>query len=130
MAIKRDKNGRFQKGSTANPAGRPPQDRAFTEILKAKGEHLSMYPPHSNRYRLESREVMAMQLWEAVTTGEVTLADGTKLKVKGVDDWFNIAKWIYQQVDGPPRFQADVTAETTGDLTVTFVNPYMDANDK
>jgi hypothetical protein len=124
--VKRDKNGRFVKGETGNPAGRPVGGRAFTEILRARGEHKSKYPPHSKRYRLESREVLAAQLWEAVTTGKITLSDGKELEVKGMDEWFAVAKWIYQQVDGPPKLQADINAQQDGEVRVTFVNPYLD----
>jgi len=130
MVVKRDKNGRFQKGSVANPAGRPPEGRAFTEILRARGDHPSLYPPHSKRYRLESREVLAAQLWEAVMLGKVTLADGAELQVKNADDWFNIAKWLYQQIDGPPKLQADITAQQDGEVKVTFINPYLDRGEE
>lgn len=124
--VKRDNKGRFQKGSTGNPTGRPPEGRAFTEILRARGDHPSLYPPHSQRYRLESREVLAAQLWEAVMTGKVTLSDGTELQVKNAEDWFNIAKWLYQQIDGPPKLQADISSQQGGEVQVTFVNPYLD----
>jgi hypothetical protein len=51
-------------------------------------------------------------LWEASITGTATLPTGAKLALSPAD-WFGVVKFIYAQVDGPPRAEVDVTSGGT-----------------
>jgi len=51
--------------------------------------------------RISGKRFMAQALFEIVTTGRTRLADGREL-VAGPNAWFDIVKFIYAQIDGPP----------------------------
>ena len=108
---------KFQKGQSGNPNGRPPKSRALTEILEAAGNKTIDY----DGKRTARKRVLASLLWEASTTGEATLPNGTVLEL-GASDWFAVVKMLYSQIDGPPVKQLDVTSageKITGFATVT-----------
>lgn len=56
-------------------------------------------------------------VWEAATTGRVTFPTGEALKV-AADDWFDVVKWIYTHVDGPPKQGVEVTGAGGGGIAV------------
>lgn len=86
------------KGVSGNPNGRPPKNRALTEILeKAGAVGLDV-----NGQRVSGKRLLASLLWEGATTRRVTFPGG-EVCTLGIDDWLGLAKFIYQQVDGPPK---------------------------
>jgi hypothetical protein len=87
--------GRWQKGRSGNPRGRPPNSRALAAILRDIGD------AKANPEAAESitfREYMAVMLWGAVRDGVVRLGDGRRIQLNG-KDWFEIVKWVQQQVE-------------------------------
>ena len=95
----------FQKGQSGNPSGRPPKSRALTAILdKAGGTTLEV-----DGKRVAGRRLVARYLWEAATVGTVTMVDGKVLKLSP-RDWLELVKWLYAQIDGPPKHEVDVTS--------------------
>lgn len=93
----------YQKGQSGNPNGRPPKSRALTEILKRAGGRMV----EVNGEKVSGRRLMARLLWQAAESGEVTLPSGEKL-VFGPRDWFEVVKFLYQHIDGPPPQTLDL----------------------
>ncbi len=58
-------------------------------------------------------------VWEAATTGSVRFPDGKSLKVDA-GDWFDVVKWIYSHIDGPPKQQIGLTGVEDGP-PITFI---------
>ncbi len=112
--------GRWQKGQSGNPNGRPPRGRALTELLQLAGEELVVYEGE----RLPGKQVMASLLWQLATTGSAKLASGRKLTV-GSATWLEVIKFIYGQVDGPPPKDVNVSSEGT---PITLVVGGLDPN--
>lgn len=52
--------------------------------------------------RIAGRRFVALAMWELATTGKVTMPDGAEWRVTPAE-WFDAVKWIYAQVDGPPK---------------------------
>jgi hypothetical protein len=48
-------------------------------------------------------------LWSLATTGEAVFPDG-KILTFSPDDWLQVVKFIYAQIDGPPKQSVDVTS--------------------
>ena len=98
-------NPNWQPGKSGNPSGRPPKSRALTEILRRAGGRMV----EVNGEKISGRRLMARLLWQAAESGEVTLPSGEKL-VFGPRDWFEVVKFLYQHIDGPPPQALDVTS--------------------
>lgn len=101
------------KGVTNNPKGRPPKNRALTEILERAGAASLDIKGE----RVSGKRLLARMLWEAATTGKVTLPDENTIALDA-DQWLGVAKFIYTQVDGPPK----QTFEQSGDVTIRVVH--------
>jgi hypothetical protein len=56
---------------------------------------------------------MANLMWDLATTGKAVFPDGRELEVSP-QDWFGIAKFLYGQIDGPPK---PVSKDDFSDLT-------------
>ena len=97
---------RFQKGQSGNPNGRPPKNRALTDLLEAAGN--ATIDDKDGKRRAKKR-VVASLAWELLTEGQVELPTGKILKVSP-QDWIGLYKWIYQHIDGPPKSELDVTS--------------------
>ena len=68
-------------GVSNNPKGRPPKNRALTEILeKAGATSLDI-----NGNKVSRKRLLASLLWEAATTGRVTFDD--RVEMCNVDQW-------------------------------------------
>jgi len=94
------------KGVSGNPKGRPPKNRALTEILERAG---AVQVDISGK-KVSGKKLLASMLWEAATTGKVTLPDETTLACD-FDQWLGVAKFIYMQTDGPPKQAVDLGGE-------------------
>jgi hypothetical protein len=53
--------------------------------------------------------LIANMLWSLAVTGEATFPDGKKLTF-APEDWLGVVKFIYAQIDGPPKQDIDVTS--------------------
>jgi hypothetical protein len=108
----------FQKGQRANPHGRPPKARALTAVLAKQGEQTV----EVNGRRVKAHDWLAAQVWTLVTHGAIRLGKRT-LCVHDGKEWFEIAKWLYTHIDGPPRAVAGSEAAGLQD----YVKVLMDA---
>ena len=98
-------------GVSNNPKGRPPKNRALTEILeKAGATSLDI-----NGNKVSRKRLLASLLWEAATTGKITF-EPERVEVCNVDQWLGIAKFIYTQVDGAPRQNVELTGAVGGPI--------------
>lgn len=87
----------FKPGQSGNPKGRPKKDRALTAILERAGSRTVEIDGKA----VSGRQLMARQVWEGITTGEVTFPGGKKLQLSP-QDWKDFVKWAYSHIDGPP----------------------------
>ncbi len=57
---------------------------------------------------------MARLLWDAALTGKARLPEDAEGQVKTLSlapkDWVDLVKWLYTQIDGPPKAEVDVTS--------------------
>ena len=97
--------GTWKPGQSGNPKGRPPKNRALTEIRAKQGcRTLEDF----DGKRRSGKRVVARIMWELATTGKARLPDGRSLDV-APKDYLTIVKFVYSQVDGPPKAELDVT---------------------
>jgi hypothetical protein len=102
----------WKKGQSGNPKGRPPKNRALTQLLKdCAQDKVVIDDEHLTYQKLLSRRV-----WEFVSTGQVSLSDGT-LQASNIADWIAMVKWLYTHVDGQTRPVSDEDDE----LIVTVI---------
>jgi hypothetical protein len=95
----------FQKGQSGNPAGRKPKGRTLTDILEKAGSRTV----EVDGVKISGRRLVARQVWEGITTGEVSFSDGKKI-VLAPQDWKDLVKWAYGHIDGPPKAELDITS--------------------
>lgn len=88
----------FVKGQSGNSKGRPPKARALTATLEAAGSATV----DVDGQRFSGKRLVAQLIWQLVTTGKVILPGGAELTAD-TDEWLQAVKWIYAQVDGPPK---------------------------
>lgn len=101
----------FQPGQVANPYGRPPKNRALTEILERAGNRtleIKGADGEDNK-KVARKRLVADLAWQIITTGEATFPDGSVLHLEA-KDWFDTVKWIYSHIDGPPKANLDITS--------------------
>jgi len=51
--------------------------------------------------KMPYQNYLAIQLWDAITTGEFLFADGTHMKIEAFKDWLDLVKFVAQHLDGP-----------------------------
>jgi hypothetical protein len=103
----------WKPGQSGNPNGRPKKQRAWTALLDRAGSH-TILPPDGTP--ISAKRFIARALVELATHGKTKMADGTEIEVRG-DGWFDVVKFIYAQVDGPPKAEVDLTSNGE---TLTF----------
>ncbi|HEY65560.1 MAG TPA: hypothetical protein G4O02_13420 [Caldilineae bacterium] len=109
------------KGQSGNPRGRPPKGRALTEILrKAGSKTLEVHGRRISRKRL-----VADLLWQAAAIGKVIFPDGRALEVSFAD-WFDVVKFIYSHIDGPPKVSMELTGEDGKPISVSVIEIVKD----
>lgn len=89
----------FKKGESGNPKGRPPKHRTLTNILERTG---SAKIDHAGQ-EVSGKHLMAELLWQAATTGCVTFPGQDETVELDSQDWIAVVKFIYSQIDGPPK---------------------------
>jgi hypothetical protein len=90
----------FRKGDRGNPYGRPPKERALTTILEKLGQQPVLADAHGQV--VDAKTFVAARVWDLLTTGQVILGERV-LQLDGGKEWFEVARWLYAHVDGPPR---------------------------
>jgi hypothetical protein len=123
MANQTGKGG-FQKGKSGNQAGRPPKNRALTQILENAGN----VKVKVEDKQVTRKELLAQMIWEVSTTGKATLPDGKTLDV-APQDWFGIVKFLYTHIDGAPKTELDVTTAGQPITWESIVKPDDDNED-
>ncbi len=96
----------WKKGHSGNPAGISritTTSRYLSRLLQEVGAQPC---PDGER---TNAELLADLVWQGVTTGEVRFPiQGDNLMVLGVQRWLEMVKFIYGQVDGPPKAEMDL----------------------
>ncbi len=100
-------NPNWTKGKSGNPAGRKPKTRALTDILEKAGK-IKVIQDGVEKSR---SEILADLVWQGLMSGEVSLPVGSKQLILTPTDWKDFVKWLYNQVDGPPRQEMDFTTD-------------------
>jgi hypothetical protein len=100
----------FQPGQSGNPGGRPPKSRALTAILEKRGNSTCLDIDGKKR---GGKHIVARALWELATTGTTQLANGEEVLTLSVGSkgWFEVVKWLYGQIDGPPPRPIEVSGK-------------------
>lgn len=106
----------FKPGESGNPNGRPKKHRGLSEALEKAGSKTV----EVDGKRVSGKNLAAQMAWELVTTGSVTVVGGRKMQAD-LDEWLAALKWIYGQVDGPPKQELEHSGEGGGPLTVRVV---------
>lgn len=89
MSQQRDGKGRFIKGNQGGP-GVPLKSLNLTALLRAAGEE-------DNRAAW-----LALNLWTLATQGGLTLQSGKQLAINSAKEWFALASWIFERLEGKP----------------------------
>jgi hypothetical protein len=98
----------FKPGQSGNPNGRPKKQRALTAILERAGSKTYSF----NGKTVAAKRALASMLWQAAMTGTITLPPDENGKVRYKDlppkEYIDLVKWLYNQIDGPPKSETDV----------------------
>lgn len=78
----------------------PTVKRLIAASFVAKGDATVPYEPDAYR-QTKQRDILATILWDIVTSGKGTLADGTVLAPESYSDWLATVKFLTTHVDGP-----------------------------
>lgn len=86
------------KGNRNNPKGRPPKNKALTDMLEASlGRVLEV-----DGKRINGKRVLANLVASCLTTGRVRFPNDEKDSIISISDWIGMVKWVYERVDGKP----------------------------
>jgi len=108
----------WKPGQSGNPNGRPKKQRALTEILQKRG---SKTLEDADGKRRAGKRIVARLLWEGATAGIVTFPGGRILQLGSVD-WKDIVKFLYAQIDGPPKAQLELSGDPNAPQVIEYVN--------
>lgn len=115
----------WQKGQSGNPAGRPKKKRALTQALESS---LRKTVVLQDGTRKNGKQYLADLALQAITTGEITLANGTKLVLEP-DEMMMFWKFYFSQIDGPPPQEVKHSGDEEGG-PIRVVVEYVSDNDE
>jgi hypothetical protein len=72
---------------------------------------------------IEGRKLVSNMLWDVVTTGTLKLPDGKTMEAEP-KEWFEIVKFIYSQIDGPPRATIGITDNDGNDVLPSLASAF------
>jgi hypothetical protein len=105
------------KGSSNNPNGRPKKDTALTDMLKVSLGHTFDYEGK----KVSGKRILSDLVSKALITGRLQFPDDEQVSIISVKDWFELAKWAYERIDGKP-VQPVGGAEELGPIIVKLVS--------
>lgn len=109
------------KGNRNNPKGRPPKNKALTDMLEVSlGRVVEV-----DGKRINGKRLLADMITSCLTTGRVKFPNDEKDSIISIPDWIGMVKWVYERVDGKP-VQA---VEGTGDDGEFVINVKLVEND-
>lgn len=117
---------KFKPGQSGNPKGRPPKERALTNLLESAGNKTVLLP---DGRRIAGKRFVAAAVWEVLTTGQTKLADGRTYQAE-LADWLTLVKFLYGQVDGPPRLELEHSGNKDNPLLVRYINDWRNADNE
>ena len=107
-------NGKWSKGQSGNPNGRPPKSRALAELLSKAS--LKRYPntqPDGTTKMEQARKIFAEHVWKALVTGQIIFDEENKIELIG-RDYIALAQMVIVHLDGPAPTDIDVNTDTGG----------------
>lgn len=105
----------WMPGQSGNPKGGKPKNRALTEILRNKGDDFR----EVDGKRVRGNQIVARLIWESATTGRVVFPDGRELALDA-DQWLGVIKFVYGQIDGPPRQEVGLSGADGGPVVIAL----------
>jgi hypothetical protein len=100
--------GQWQSGQSGNPKGRPPKRRVLTEALE---KQLAAGVEDTDGTRRARKRIIARALVDLATTGAAKLPGGTKLTITTAEEFMEVWRYLYAQVDGPPKSELGVSVD-------------------
>ena len=114
----KDSRGKWVKGQSGNPKGRPKEGETLTEILREYGaEKIEL-----GGETLSMKAHLAKTVYTAITQG-YRLVEGKKVTLNNAA-WAKLLEWLYDRVDGRPTENLQISSPevelTSEDMTTAM----------